>query len=383
MATKEQVLAAYAANPKAELVPNQAAIDFWMNNDLSQFNNIVDAVRAANPTLATQIDTQRAAATTGNNNVVSNAVSTGNNTVSNKVLNNAVVTGLLADNNVTTGNNTVLTGNNTVSNNVVTGNDSNASVAASVSPNMKLILDAYKTLGRTGIGTGTNQIDQAGLNYWLGEVESGRLKPADFNKTFYQAVGNYYTQKPTDAITQYTAPILLDNTYRDILTKAYSGIGRTGFGTDVKQIDQSGYDFWLNAMKSGQYNTNGQFDPNKFLTNFNSAVTKYKTDFPTSDLTKYVTPYQPVTPDKITTDMLIKAINPTGIPTPTSTVGQFKDLFPAFSESKRLAGEMVANRPSMDSIIAMLQGQGQQMPVTTPVMGQTTNLANVLSMIGK
>tara|TARA_R110000868_G_scaffold98894_1_gene272330 strand:- start:308 stop:1402 length:1095 start_codon:yes stop_codon:yes gene_type:complete len=364
MATKEQVLAAYAANPKAELAPNQAAIDFWMNNDLTQFNNIVDAVRAANPTLATQIDTQRAAATAGNNNVVSNAV-TG---------------GLLTSNNVATG-------NNVVSNNVVTGNDGNASVAASVSPNMKLILDAYKTLGRTGVGTGTNQIDQAGLNYWLGEVESGRLKPADFNKTFYQSVGNYYTQKPTDAITQYTAPILLDNTYRDILTKAYGGIGRTGFGTDVKQIDQGGFDFWLNAMKSGQYNTNGQFDPNKFLTNFNSAVTKYKTDFPTSDLTKYVTPYTPVTPDKITTDMLINAINPTGIATPVTPVGQFKDLFPAFSESKRLAGEMVANRPSMDSIIAMLQGQGQQMPVTTstttPVTGQTTNLANVLSMIGK
>lgn len=343
MATREEVLAAYAANPKAELAPNQAAIDFWMNNDLSQFNSMVDAVRAANPTLASQIDTQRATANTGSNAVT-----------------NAITTGLLTSNNVVAGD---------------SGNDTET-----VSPNMKLILDAYKTLGRTGIGTGTNQIDQSGLNYWLGEVESGRLKPADFNKTFYQAVGNYYTQKPTDAITQYTAPILQENAYKDILTKAYGGIGRTGFGTDVKQIDQGGWDFWLNAMKSGQYNTNGQFDPNKFLTNFNSAVSQYKVENPNTALTNYVNQYQPVTTDKITTDMVINAINPTGIPTPTTPTGQFRELFPAFSESKRLAGEMVANRPSMESIIAMLQGQGQQ----APVVGQATpSLSNVLNTISK
>ena len=61
MATREQVLAAYAANPKAEAVPDQASINFWMNNDLSQFNSMVDAVRAANPALAAQIDASRAA----------------------------------------------------------------------------------------------------------------------------------------------------------------------------------------------------------------------------------------------------------------------------------------------------------------------------------
>jgi len=61
MATREQVLAAYAANPKADPSPDEAAISFWMNNDLSQFNSMVDAVRAANPTLAAQIDASRAA----------------------------------------------------------------------------------------------------------------------------------------------------------------------------------------------------------------------------------------------------------------------------------------------------------------------------------
>jgi len=62
MATRAEVLAAYAANPKAELRPNEEAIQFWMNNDLGQFNTLVDQVRAANPTLAAQIDRDRAAA---------------------------------------------------------------------------------------------------------------------------------------------------------------------------------------------------------------------------------------------------------------------------------------------------------------------------------
>ena len=249
---------------------------------------------------------------------------------------------------------------------------------ATLAPNVGIVNQAYETLGRTGVGTGVNQIDQAGQNYFLDKLASGQLTPSTFNQEFYKTVGDYYTQKPTDAITQYTAPILQDNAYRDILTKAYGGIGRTGFGTDVKQIDQGGFDFWLNAMKSGQYNTDGKFDPNKFLTNFNSAVSKYKTEFPTSDLTKYVSQYQPVTTGNITSDMLVNALNPTGIPTTTTPVGQFRELFPAFSESQRLAKEMVANRPSMDSIIAMLQGQGQQAPA-----GQATTLSNVMNTISK
>ena len=249
---------------------------------------------------------------------------------------------------------------------------------ATLAPNVGIVNQAYETLGRTGVGTGVNQIDQAGQNYFLDKLASGQLTPSTFNQEFYKTVGDYYTQKPTDAITQYTAPILQDNAYRDILTKAYGGIGRTGFGTDVKQIDQGGYDFWLNAMKSGQYNTDGKFDPNKFLTNFNNAVSAYKTEFPTSDLTKYVSQYQPVTTGNITSDMLVNALNPTGIPTTTTPVGQFRELFPAFSESQRLAGEMVANRPSMESIIAMLQGQGQQAPA-----GQATTLSNVMNTISK
>lgn len=45
----------------------------------------------------------------------------------------------------------------------------------------------------------------------------------------------------------------------------------------------------------------------------------------------------------------------TGTPTQqTAPVGQFRELFPSFAESKRLAGEMVANRPTTQSIVNMI-----------------------------
>jgi len=44
----------------------------------------------------------------------------------------------------------------------------------------------------------------------------------------------------------------------------------------------------------------------------------------------------------------------TGIDGQTAQVGQFRELFPSFAESKRLAGEMVANRPTTQSIVNMI-----------------------------
>lgn len=48
--------------------------------------------------------------------------------------------------------------------------------------------------------------------------------------------------------------------------------------------------------------------------------------------------------------------DPAKVNQPTVTAGQMRELFPSFAESKRLAGELVANRPSTQSIINMIQG---------------------------
>lgn len=168
MATREQVLAAYAANPKAELNPNEEAINFWMNNDLGQFNTLVDQVRAANPTLAAQIDAQRAAVKTNTGGTTGGAGGgTGGGTGG-------------------------VTGGGTVDNAALY---------------RQLVTDAYRNIGRTGFGTGTNQIDQSGYDFWIDALQTGKLTPENFSSSFNRAVSQYIAEKPTDPYSKYVQPI--------------------------------------------------------------------------------------------------------------------------------------------------------------------------------
>jgi hypothetical protein len=73
--------------------------------------------------------------------------------------------------------------------------------------------------------------------------------------------------------------------YGAIVNKAYENIGRSGIGTDVKNIDQGGYDFWTNALKTGAVTAD---DFNK---QFGSAVNKYATQTPDDKYADYVQNY--------------------------------------------------------------------------------------------
>jgi hypothetical protein len=130
-----------------------------MNNDLGQFNTLVDQVRAANPTLATQIDRDRAAAVT--------------------------------------------TGGGGTGGNVVTGGGGGGGGAVDNTARYRqLVLDAYANIGRTGIGSKPNQADQAGVDFWTNALINGTLTPDTFGASFNRAVGQYVTENPTNAITQ-------------------------------------------------------------------------------------------------------------------------------------------------------------------------------------
>lgn len=94
--------------------------------------------------------------------------------------------------------------------------------------------------------------------------------------------------------------------------------------------------------------------------------------------------------------------NPANIYQQPITAGQFRELFPSFAESKRLAQGLINERPSTQSIVNMIQGTpvaGNPVmnnvglasdiykPITTamPNVGLTNapSLNNVLSLIGK
>jgi len=73
--------------------------------------------------------------------------------------------------------------------------------------------------------------------------------------------------------------------YGAIVKQAYGNIGRSGIGTDVKNIDQAGYDFWTNALKTGAISTND------FNNRFGSAVNEYFTKTPDDKYADYVQNY--------------------------------------------------------------------------------------------
>ena len=86
---------------------------------------------------------------------------------------------------------------------------------------------------------------------------------------------------------------------------------------------------------------------------------------------------QPAIIIKPTTTSVTPLPSPAPIGAPTVPVGQFRELFPSFAESKRLAGQMITNRPSTQSIIDMIQGgkplAATATPINTPVVTGADN----------
>lgn len=80
--------------------------------------------------------------------------------------------------------------------------------------------------------------------------------------------------------------------------------------------------------------------------------------------------------------------NPKNVYQAPVVAGQFRELFPSFGESKRLAQGLINERPTTQSIVDMIRGVpananlGLQ-AMQSNVVGAPPSLNNVLSMIGK
>lgn len=88
---------------------------------------------------------------------------------------------------------------------------------------------------------------------------------------------------------------------------------------------------------------------------FNQYVTPTGIGTITPTTTTPITTPTTVIPKTVTTTPTF-TFDPAKVNQPNVTAGQLRELFPSFAESKRLAGEMVANRPSTSNIINMIQG---------------------------
>jgi hypothetical protein len=89
----------------------------------------------------------------------------------------------------------------------------------------------------------------------------------------------------TTAASNVAATTLAAPDYEQMVRDAYGSIGRTGIGTQASNIDQAGFDGWVNALRTGQTT------PEAFQRNFQTAVADYLVRNPADQYSTYVTDY--------------------------------------------------------------------------------------------
>ena len=73
--------------------------------------------------------------------------------------------------------------------------------------------------------------------------------------------------------------------YEQMVRDAYGSVGRTGMGDAASNIDQAGFDYWLNTLQSGAST------PDAFQRNFQTAVSDYLGKNPQDQYSTYVADY--------------------------------------------------------------------------------------------
>jgi phage-related minor tail protein len=70
-----------------------------------------------------------------------------------------------------------------------------------------IVQQAYASIGRVGIGTDINTIDQAGYDYWKNAIDTGAVSASNFSSVFNNAVDEYVKAKPEDPYSVYVKSI--------------------------------------------------------------------------------------------------------------------------------------------------------------------------------
>lgn len=121
----------------------------------------------------------------------------------------------------------------------------------------QIIQNAYSTIGRTGIGEGTNQIDTGGYNHFLNMLQTGQVGLDDFSSVFGGAVDRYITDNPNDRYTQYVNSYRAGNDGADTtgtgaLTQATADTTSSTTNTTGALAQVSGEDAFLDSQAQAQ-----------------------------------------------------------------------------------------------------------------------------------
>jgi hypothetical protein len=129
--------------------------------------------------------------------------------------------------------------------------------------------------------------DPDGLKTWTNELASGRVTPQTLNDVLFK------NAQGTDV--EAARRVQLENQknaqYEGLINNAYGGLGRSGIGTAVNNIDQAGHDYWLNQLKSGA------ITPDQFQAQFaKGAETAFAND-PNNPSVQYANAYASSNPN--------------------------------------------------------------------------------------
>jgi hypothetical protein len=109
------------------------------------------------------------------------------------------------------------------------------------------------------------------------QANSYGMTPDQFAATHFQ---NYGVNEQRAAPASAPPP-----DYGQLVRDAYASIGRTGIGTAASNIDQEGFNNWVNALQSGSIN------PADLTNTFRSSVADYLIANPTDQYSSYVTDF--------------------------------------------------------------------------------------------
>jgi hypothetical protein len=219
-----------------------------------------------------------------------------------------------------------------------TATSGQSQVAKTYSPFETAAYTAYKS----GDIAGVNRAVQEGKLTKAQVQSSFGLSDADMNWMANNAGVKFYTPTTTDVVTNLTGTTTVGNkTYTADETALYNAY-RSGNIAEVNRLLAANK--WTGADIKSKF---GLTDADiAWITNNAGG--------------KFYNPTGTGTGTGITGIINTIAGNQNQAATPT---GQFRELFPSFAESKRLASEMVANRPTTQSIISMINSNAAR-PVT-------------------
>lgn len=108
-----------------------------------------------------------------------------------------------------------------------------------------LVLQAYESIGRTGFGDSNSTIDQPGYDFWVSQLQSGAITPAQFDEAFYGGVNADMTRDLgyADYINAWNTSLEGQNQDTEAITAYYRDL----FG---RNPEQEGYQYWKSMAQT-------------------------------------------------------------------------------------------------------------------------------------